>query len=102
LLLVIGCGALFFFFYRQTVSGFIYRVMLVKIYAYALSLNGSPLKNDLFSLVCPVAPTHLAIGLREAGQLSECSYAKTPIATNDMNFLVFNIKVCMIYVGSLN
>lgn len=76
--------------------------MLVQIYAYALRLNGSPLKNDLFSPVCPVAPAHLTIGLREAGQLSECSYAKTPIATNDMNFLVFNIKVCMIYVRSLN
>lgn len=49
-----------------------------------------------------MAPTHPTIGLREAGQLSECSYAKTPIATNDMNFLVFNIKVCMVYVGSLN
>lgn len=56
----------------------------------------------LFSLVCPVAPTHPPIGLREAGQLSECSYAKTPIATKYMNFLVFNIKVCMIYVRSLN
>lgn len=75
--------------------------MLVKIYAYALSLNGSPLKND-FSHVCPVTPAHLTIGLRGAGQLSECSYAKTPIATNYMNFLVFNIKVCMIYVRSLN
>lgn len=54
--------------------------MLVKIYAYALSLNGSPLKND-FSHVCPVTPAHLPFGPRGAGQLSECSYAKTPIAT---------------------
>lgn len=29
-----------FLFFRQTVSGFIYRVMLVKIYASALSLKG--------------------------------------------------------------
>lgn len=66
--------------------------MLVKIYAYALSLNGTPLKMIFFFFLSrPVAPTHLTIGLREAGQLSECSYAKTPIATNDMNFLVFNI-----------
>lgn len=38
------------------------------------------------------------IGPSEAGQLSECSYAKTPIATNDMNFLVFNIKVCIVII----
>lgn len=59
-------------------------------------------KMICFSFVCPVAPAHLPIGLREAGQLSECSYAKTPIATHDMNFLVFNIKVCMIYVRSFD
>lgn len=51
------------------------------------------LKN-CFLLCVKWLPCTLTIGLREAGQLSECSYAKTPIATNDMNFLVFNIKVC--------
>lgn len=56
----------------------------------------------IFLLCVQWLPLTFTIGPREAGQLSECSYAKTPIATNDMNFLVFNIKVCMIYVWSLN
>lgn len=75
--------------------------MLVMIYTYAPRLNGSPLKIICF-LSCPVALAHLMIGLKEAGQLSECSYAKSPTATNDMNFFVFNFKVCMVYVVSLN
>lgn len=58
--------------------------------------------KDLFSPVCQVALPHSMIGPREAGQHSECSYAKTPIATNDMNFLVFTINLCVISVRSLN
>lgn len=68
------------------VSGFIYRIMLV-IYAYALRLNGTSLKNVLFfSVLCPMAPAHLLCGLKDAEQLSEPNYAKPLMATADMNF----------------
>lgn len=50
----------------------------------------------IFFLVCPVAPLTLWLVWEKLDSFQNVVMQKTPIATNDMNFLVFNIKVCMI------
>lgn len=82
LLLVIGCGALFLFC-RQTVSGFIYRIMLVMISAYW------PRCEPTLS-ICP------ATDPREAGPLSECSYARTKRTSQTHLPFLSNFHLCVV------
>lgn len=72
------------------------------MYAYALSLNGSPLKMICFLSCVQWLLLILRLVWKKLDSFQNVVMQKTPIATNDMNFLVFNIKVCMVYVRSLN